>query len=80
MFLSPLDLAILIALFFAAKRLTRFFIDNAESLGLIDVPNERSSHSQPKPRGGGVSFVVTFYCGVIIFNLMGILERDWGAK
>jgi Fuc2NAc and GlcNAc transferase len=29
----------------------------AERLSLIDVPNERSSHSKPTPRGGGVAFV-----------------------
>ncbi len=32
---------------------------------LMDVPNERSSHSVPTPRGGGVSIVVTFLVGLI---------------
>lgn len=27
-------------------------------LGLLDEPNERSSHSQPTPRGGGLAFVI----------------------
>jgi len=27
-------------------------------LGLVDKPNERSSHKQPTPRGGGLAFVV----------------------
>ncbi len=27
---------------------------------LVDIPNERSSHSTPTPRGGGVSVVLTF--------------------
>ena len=27
---------------------------------LLDIPNERSSHSQPTPRGGGLGFVVAF--------------------
>jgi len=27
-------------------------------LGLVDIPNERSSHVRPTPRGGGTSFVV----------------------
>jgi UDP-N-acetylmuramyl pentapeptide phosphotransferase/UDP-N-acetylglucosamine-1-phosphate transferase len=31
---------------------------NAESLRLVDVPNNRSSHKRPTPRGGGLSFVV----------------------
>ncbi|MFC1603026.1 glycosyltransferase family 4 protein [Pseudomonadota bacterium] len=28
--------------------------------GIIDSPNERSSHTIPTPRGGGLSFVITF--------------------
>jgi Fuc2NAc and GlcNAc transferase len=29
--------------------------------GLIDVPNERSSHATPTPRGGGVAIVIASY-------------------
>ncbi|WP_282362147.1 glycosyltransferase family 4 protein [Pseudomonas sp. PS01300] len=32
----------------------------AVARGLLDVPNARSSHSLPTPRGGGMAFVVTF--------------------
>ena len=32
---------------------------------LMDVPNERSSHSIPTPRGGGVSIVITFLLGLV---------------
>jgi UDP-N-acetylmuramyl pentapeptide phosphotransferase/UDP-N-acetylglucosamine-1-phosphate transferase len=27
---------------------------------LLDVPNERSSHTQPTPRGGGLGFIISF--------------------
>lgn len=27
---------------------------------LLDIPNERSSHSQPTPRGGGLGFIIAF--------------------
>lgn len=27
---------------------------------LLDIPNERSSHTQPTPRGGGLGFIVAF--------------------
>jgi len=27
---------------------------------LLDIPNDRSSHTQPTPRGGGLAFIVTF--------------------
>lgn len=32
----------------------------AFSLGLVDFPNNRSSHSRPTPRGGGVGLLLTF--------------------
>lgn len=32
---------------------------------LVDIPNARSSHQSPTPRGGGVSFVVCFLLGLI---------------
>jgi Fuc2NAc and GlcNAc transferase len=32
----------------------------AQASSLIDVPNERSSHSAPTPRGGGLAIVLTF--------------------
>lgn len=34
---------------------------------LIDIPNERSSHSQPIPRGGGLGFILAF-AGALLFN------------
>lgn len=27
---------------------------------LLDIPNERSSHTQPTPRGGGLGFIISF--------------------
>jgi Fuc2NAc and GlcNAc transferase len=36
----------------------------ALSRSLLDVPNSRSSHSQPIPRGGGVAIVFAFFLGV----------------
>ncbi len=39
----------------------------------IDVPNERSSHTKPVPRGGGIAFIVAFFSGIVILfgaNLM----------
>lgn len=28
---------------------------------IVDVPNERSSHTQPTPRGGGLGFILSFF-------------------
>jgi len=37
---------------------------------IIDIPNIRSSHSKPTPRGGGLAIVITWYLGisVLYFN------------
>ncbi|WP_439136353.1 MraY family glycosyltransferase [Pseudomaricurvus sp.] len=37
---------------------TRCYIKYAISKGVIDTPNERSSHTTPTPRGGGLSIVI----------------------
>lgn len=38
----------------------------AQHYHLIDVPNARSSHEKPIPRGGGLGFVVSFLLGVLV--------------
>lgn len=44
---------------------------------VIDVPNERSSHKTPTPRGGGISFVVAFVAGMLAMGAGGIVA--WPA-
>lgn len=39
--------------------LTLLITRKARSIGLIDVPNERSSHAVPTPRGGGLAIVIS---------------------
>lgn len=36
---------------------------------LADIPNERSSHTIPTPRGGGIGFILAFIVGLIFYNL-----------
>lgn len=38
---------------------------------LLDLPNARSSHSQPMPRGGGVAIVVSFSLGLTVLWAWG---------
>ncbi|MDA8165662.1 MAG: glycosyltransferase family 4 protein [Desulfobacteraceae bacterium] len=38
---------------------------------LLDVPNGRSSHSIPTPRGGGVAFVITFLGSLFLLRASG---------
>lgn len=40
---------------------------------LLDVPNNRSSHVVPTPRGGGVSFVLSFLTGLPVLTWLGLL-------
>ena len=32
---------------------------------LVDVPNARSSHARPTPRGGGVGILAAFFVGLL---------------
>ncbi|WP_448807365.1 MraY family glycosyltransferase [Aminobacterium colombiense] len=47
----------LVALFLLSSFLTGRYIAYARKKQILDIPNERSSHSIPTPRGGGVVFV-----------------------
>jgi Fuc2NAc and GlcNAc transferase len=46
----------------------------AATLSLLDVPNERSSHVVPVPRGGGVAIVLTFAAGMFVAVLLGLAD------
>jgi Fuc2NAc and GlcNAc transferase len=53
---------------------------NARRLGLLDVPNERSSHTSATPRGGGIGIVAGVAAGVLFMTAAGIpLDRDLGV-
>lgn len=41
---------------------------------LIDIPNARSSHSIPTPRGGGVAIVLSFLAVLPVLGLLGLLS------
>ena len=42
--------------------------------GLLDRPNERSSHSVPTPRGGGVAIVTTLLVLMVALTAAGLIE------
>ncbi len=46
----------------------------AISKKVMDVPNARSSHTVPTPRGGGVAIVLTFLLVAFLLPLFSILE------
>lgn len=64
-----------------AALLTRVLIAR---IGALDIPNERSSHSTPTPRGGGIAFILSFVVGLSLIQFLGttvpIQERYfWGV-
>lgn len=44
---------------------------------LIDIPNARSSHSIPTPRGGGVAFVVVFLAVLLLLPFITDVSWRW---
>ena len=47
---------------------------------VMDIPNERSSHTVPTPRGGGVAIVVAFLAGGLVLRALGhVDDRTWIA-
>ncbi len=52
--------------------LTGFLRRYALAKKLIDIPNERSSHSVPTPRGGGIAIVASFLAAILVLYCL-----DW---
>jgi Fuc2NAc and GlcNAc transferase len=48
----------------------------AVSRGVLDVPNERSSHNAPTPRGGGVAIVLTTLAAVAVMTALGPMPSN----
>jgi Fuc2NAc and GlcNAc transferase len=59
---------IYVGLFLLSVLLTFLIKEYAIKKSIYDVPNERSSHTIPTPRGGGVAIVVVFYLSLILFK------------
>jgi Fuc2NAc and GlcNAc transferase len=43
---------------------------------MMVIPNERSLHDMPTPKGGGIAVVFTWYVGISILFFSGIIERN----
>lgn len=60
---------ITLLLIFLLSALLTFGVKRAApALGLVDLPNERSSHTHPTPRGGGIAFITVFFAALILFR------------
>lgn len=64
-----------LSLLIASAILTRQLIVNSHRFSKMDIPNERSSHITPTPRGGGIAFVATSLIGFLLLLLNNGLNR-----
>jgi len=67
----------LIAVVLASWALTWALRHYALANSVMDIPNARSSHRIPTPRGGGVAIVVTFLAAVIVLWGAGLLSLSY---
>ncbi|CAN5483866.1 undecaprenyl/decaprenyl-phosphate alpha-N-acetylglucosaminyl 1-phosphate transferase [soil metagenome] len=61
---------ILIGSFCVSVFFTRYLVKFLTRKGLIDVPNARSSHKIPTPRGGGLAIIVSFLIGAFLVYIL----------
>ncbi len=64
----------ILLIFLASLGLTGALRYYALKQGIIDNPNERSSHTIPTPRGGGLSFVISFLITLAATYLFEVKE------
>lgn len=60
----------------ASYVLTRCIYFYALKKNILDIPNERSSHQLPTPRGGGLAFVFLFYVVLIVLFLNQLISSN----
>ena len=69
LWISVLALAVSASLTEAVRRLSW-------THGMLDVPNERSSHSATTPRGGGVSIVIAATLALLVLRWSDAIGTD----
>lgn len=72
-----LVLLLCLAVLLVSVWLTGLLRNHALRTQLLDVPNERSSHRHPTPRGGGLAVVISFSIGLGIAWLWEALPSTW---
>jgi UDP-N-acetylmuramyl pentapeptide phosphotransferase/UDP-N-acetylglucosamine-1-phosphate transferase len=68
--------SISVSLFLASYILTFLYRQLAISHKFLDIPNERSSHIIPTPRGGGIAIVLTWYIGLTILLFLHYIQLN----
>jgi Fuc2NAc and GlcNAc transferase len=60
--------------FVVSLLLTALVRRNVERHGVIDIPNERSSHRAPTPRGGGIAIVTATTAALLVLYAAGSID------
>ena len=71
MILAKEIIALLVS-FVVAWMATRALIPMLQKRGILDIPNTRSSHEIPTPRGGGIGIIAGLAAGMITARLLGM--------
>src|SRR5512138_3436460 len=56
--------------------LTFFIRKFAKRNRLIALPNNRSLHDVPTPKGGGLAILIPWYAGITVFYFSGLIEKN----
>ncbi len=64
-----MDISLLSSIFLTSLAGIVILIIFAKKVGLVDIPNERSVHKKPIPRGAGVAFVLAVLIPLLLFDL-----------
>lgn len=72
---QQLAIIIIFLLGFLSFLLTKYLIKFCFKRKLLNYPNERNLHHEPKPRMGGVAIVVTWFIGLIVLYSLGFVEQ-----
>lgn len=65
-----------IVIFLISILFTYIIREFAIKKSIIDIPNDRSSHTVPTPRGGGFGIVVIFYFGISFFYYKDNISQE----
>ena len=69
-----LEILVFLTVFASSTVLVWIYLRVSPTIGAIDVPNDRSSHSTPIPRGGGIAIVLASLIAYALLSYAGILN------
>ena len=63
----------LFSLIFVSGFLTWVLVQITTKRAMLDVPNARSSHQVPTPRGGGAALIITYFIGLFAIYIKAVI-------